>query len=266
MRPIVSVLVLNYRNANAAVRCVQALQAQTMNSSMEILVIDNHSHDDSVGILRNQLACFSNVRIIETSSNDGFGFGYNTGCSYAIGGYVLCNNPDKILEPEGIEKMVRHMESDKEIGIIAPRLIHADGTHRLSIRRYPRLSDIISRRSIIGNLFPRSLDTYLMKDADVYTEQEVDWAIGGCFMIRHDVFLQLGGFDERFFLFFEDTDLCRRCHNLGKKVIYLPSVTASDKKNRLSGESFFDLIFKKTGRIHVSSAFKYFWKWKGARR
>ena len=83
-------------------------------------------------------------------------------------------------------------------------------------------------------------------------------------MIKRELFEQLGGFDERFFLFFEDTDLCRRCRNMGKKVVYLPSVTVLDKKNRLSGESFWDLMFKKTGRIHVSSALKYFWKWKGA--
>ncbi|PIR54192.1 hypothetical protein COU75_02045 [Candidatus Peregrinibacteria bacterium CG10_big_fil_rev_8_21_14_0_10_42_8] len=266
MRPLVSVLVLNYRNAHATVRCVQALQEQTMIDSIEILVIDNHSNDDSIGILRNQLATFLHVQIIETSSNDGFGFGYNIGLSYATGEYILCNNPDKILEPNGIEKMVRRMQDDTTIGIVAPRLMHSDGTQRLSIRRYPRLLDIIFRRSFIGNLFPHSLDIYLMKDADRHIEQEVDWAIGGCFMIRHDVFQQLGGFDQQFFLFFEDTDLCRRCHNLGKKVVYLPSVIASDKKNRLSGESFFDLILKKTGRIHLSSAFKYFWKWKGLPR
>lgn len=266
MRPLVSVLILNYRNANATVRCVKALQEQTFFEQMEILVIDNHSDDDSIGILRNQLCDMPRVRFIETPSNDGFGFGYNTGVSYAIGEYILCNNPDKIIERDGIEQMVNRMKGDSDVGIIAPRLIHTDGTQRLSIRRYPRIHDIVSRRSIFGGLFPRFLDGYLMKDADLESEQDVDWVIGGCFMIRKDLFDQLGGFDERFFLFFEDTDLCRRCHKLGKKVIYLPSVRASDKKNRLSGESFWDLLFKKTGRIHVMSAFKYFWKWKGDHR
>jgi N-acetylglucosaminyl-diphospho-decaprenol L-rhamnosyltransferase len=263
MQPLVSVLILNFRNANATVRCVKALQEQTLISQIEILVIDNHSDDDSIGILRTQLQRYRNVRFIETPSNDGFGSGYNMGVSYAVGEFVLVNNPDKVLEPDGIEKMVTHLQKNDEAGIVAPRLIHSDGTQRLSIRRYPHISDIVSRRSFFGNMFPSYLDGYLMKDTNLDEEQEVDWAIGGCFMMSRDLFQTLGGFDERFFLFFEDTDLCRRCHEVGKKVIYLPSVRASDRKNRLSGENFWDLLFKKTGRIHVSSAFKYFWKWKG---
>ena len=101
-------------------------------------------------------------------------------------------------------------------------------------------------------------------DKDMDKKQEVDWVVGGCFMIRRDVFTQLGGFDERFFLFFEDTDLCRRVGLAGKKVLYDPRIVAGDKKRRLSGQSFLDLFFKKTGRIHISSALKYFWKWRAS--
>lgn len=262
MQPLVSVLVLNYQNPQATVRCITALQEQTIAERMEILVIDNHSSDDSIGILRHQLAQFPHVRIIETANNDGFGSGYNRGAYYARGAYIFCNNPDKLPEPSALQTLVEKMQTDESIGIAAPKILHADGTQRLSIRRFPHIRNIVSRRSILGILFPAYLDQYLMKDVDLDASHEVDWVIGGCFMIRADLFRRLSGFDERFFLFFEDTDLCRRCHDAGKKVVYFPEAIVFDKKNRLSGEHFYDLFFKKTGRIHVFSAIKYFWKWK----
>tara|TARA_Y100000310_G_C20631730_1_gene789010 strand:- start:967 stop:1767 length:801 start_codon:yes stop_codon:yes gene_type:complete len=261
--PLVSVLTLNYRNPNAAVVCVQKFLEQTIVDKIEILVIDNHSDDESVGVLRNRIGDHPQVRIIETPGNHGFGYGYNTGVRYASGEFILINNPDKTMPPEGLEKLVSRMQSDETIGILAPKLVHADGTNRLSIRRFPHLIDIISRRSFLGKICPGCLRRYLMLDKDTEQMQEVDWVVGGCFLIRRDLFEQLGGFDERFFLFFEDTDLCRRVGKSGKKIVYDPSVAVGDKKNRLSGQSFVDLFLKKTGRIHISSALKYFWKWKG---
>ena len=263
-QPLVSVLILNYRNPNAAVACVRTFLEQTIVERIEILVIDNHSDDESVGVLRNQIGDHPQVRIIETPGNHGFGYGYNSGSKYASGEYLLINNPDKTMPPDGVEKLVESFESDPSTGIIAPKLTHPDGSYRLSIRRFPHIIDIISRRSILGKLCPKCLKRYLMMDKDMDKKQEVDWVVGGCFMIRRDVFTQLGGVDERFFLFFEDTDLCRRVGLAGKKVLYDPRIVAGDKKRRLSGQSFLDLFFKKTGRIHISSALKYFWKWRAS--
>ena len=261
MKPTVSVLVLNYRNAKATVALVQNLLQQTMIDAMEILVIDNHSEDDSIGILRNRLGGIAQVRIIEAPQNAGFGSGYNFGAKYANGEYLLINNPDKILPRDGVEKLVQKLMSNADIGILAPKLVHPDGSRRLSMRAFPRVIDILSRRSFLRILCPGCLRRYLMLDSDPNQEVEVDWVVGGCFMISAALFQQIHGFDERFFLFFEDTDLCKRVHRAGKSVVYFPQVQASDKRNRLSGESFFDLLFKKTGRIHVASAIKYFWKW-----
>jgi hypothetical protein len=263
-KPLVSVLILNYRNPQAAVACVQKFLDQTIADQIEILVIDNHSDDESVGVLRNRVGDHPQVRIIETPDNDGFGYGYNTGARFASGEYLLINNPDKMMPRDGVEKLVARMQADESLGILAPRLVHADGSSRLSIRRFPHLIDVISRRSFMGKLCPGCLKRYLMLDKSMDEVQEVDWVVGGCLMITREIFNQLHGFDERFFLFFEDTDLCRRVGQLGKKIMYNPSVEVVDKRNRLSGERFSDLIFKKTGRIHVSSAFKYFWKWRSS--
>ena len=262
--PQVSALVLNYRNPESAVQCVRGLLSQSVAGSMEVIVIDNHSQDDSVGVLRNRLDAEPSVRIVETPENRGFGYGLNVGARSAWGEYLLINTPDKRLPADGVERLLAALRDDPGCGIIAPKLLHADGTRRLSIRAFPRMIDILSRRSVLRKLFPGSQRRYLMLDADPEKPSEVDWVVGGCFLIRKDLFESLRGFDERFFLFFEDTDLCRRVRAAGKSVRYYPAVAATDKRNRLSGERFLDLLLKRTGRIHVMSAAKYFWKWKGS--
>lgn len=261
MPPLVTAIVLNFRSPRATVQCVQEMLQQKANGEVEILVVDNHSDDDSIGILRAQLPKAPNIRIIETPRNKGFGSGYNTAARLARGTFLLVNNPTKRLEPDALQKMIDRMEADPTIGIIGPKMIHADGSRRLSMRRDPRPIDIIARRSVLGTLFPKALHRYLMLDSDADALQEVDWVVGGSFLMRRDLFLKLHGFDERFFLFFEDADLCRRCRALGKKVVYDPSPVARDKRRRLSGETFWDLLFSRTGRIHVISALRYFGKW-----
>lgn len=260
MSPLVSVIVLNYRCPEATVRCVQHLLRQSVASDMEILVVDNHSGDDSIGVFRNRFREFPSVRIIEAPKNLGFGGGCNLGARAARGQYLLINNPDKLLEDSGIRKLVEKMENDDAIGMIGPALVHADGTVRSSARAFPRPVDVVAKRSMLSKIFPGSLDRYLQRKAPS-VERPVDWVVGGCFLIRRDFFLSLDGFDERFFLFFEDIDLCRRVGASGKIVLYMPSVTALDRKSRLSEGGLRMLLLSRVGRAHVKSALQYFAKW-----
>ncbi|MBI3336903.1 glycosyltransferase family 2 protein [Candidatus Peregrinibacteria bacterium] len=258
MQPLVSVLVLNYRTPGQTVFCVQNLLEQTIAQKMEIIVIDNHSQDDSIGVFRNRLG---NVRIVETPHNLGFGAGYNYGARYAHGLSLLINNPAKILRHDALAELVHSLDQDPSIGIIAPQIFHADGSRRSAMRSFPTPLDILIKRTLLKNIFPHRLAHYLRLDADPLQQQETDWVIGGCFLIRRELFSNIRGFDERFFLFFEDIDLCRRVHMTNQRVMYNPSATAVDKKERLSGEGFWDLILSQTGRTHLISAGKYFWKW-----
>lgn len=236
---------------------------QTIAPELEIVVIDNHSQDDSIGVLRNRLKKYANVHIVETSRNKGFGGGYNAGARHAHGTYLLINNPPKILESDAVEKLVRTMEADQTIGILAPKLIHPDGTIRTSARAFPSPVDLIVKRTTIQHIFPKTLRRYLQLDVNPEEPRSVDWVVGGCFVIRKNLFYELHGFDERFFLFFEDTDLCQRVRERGMTVVYDPTVAGRDRKQRLSEGNFLQLLTTRTGRSHVASALKYFWKWKG---
>lgn len=259
--PLVSCLVLNYRTPKVAEVCVRALLQQTIADRCEILVIDNHSNDDSIGYLRNRFSATANVRIVETPRNLGFGSGYNLGFNYAQGAFLLLNNPAKILEPDALKNMVATMEHDSTIGILAPKLIHDDGTIRDSYRSFPTFFDVIVKRTPLRHVFHEHMRNYLQQNRDPATTGDTDWVVGGCLMIRADLCRELGGFDERFFLFFEDTDLCRRCWNAGKRVVYFPLAHGTDRKSRLSEGGLWSLLRTRAGREHIKSACKYFWKW-----
>ncbi len=243
-------------------RCVQALLMQTIAQELEIIIVDNHSQDDSIGILRNRFGQYPHIRIVENERNRGFGQGNAAGIRHATGTYLLIINPDVTLPHNGLEQMTHAMEADPSIGLLGPQLRFEDGTIRRSFRSFPRLSDVFIKRTILRFFLRKRLDHYLSTSIDPSQVQDVDWLAGGCILMQRTFFNELGGFDRRFFLFFEDTDLCRRIWNAGKRVVYYPTVRAADGKQRLSEGGCFSIFTKKTVRIHLCSAVRYFWKWR----
>ncbi|UPA23150.1 glycosyltransferase family 2 protein [Candidatus Peribacteria bacterium] len=260
--PLITAIVLNYKTPKNTVACVRALKNQTIADKVEILVIDNHSDDDSIGIIRNRLSDMPGVRILESAENIGYGNGNAIGLKQATSPYVLIINPDNELQPDALEIMFKEMEAHPDIGIVAPKLVHEDGTIRDSARAFPTLSDTVIKRTFLARHFHNRMDRYLQRKNDPNTARDVDWVVGACMLIRHDLLAQIGGFDPRFFLFFEDMDLCRRCWNAGFRVHYLPKAIAGDRKRRLSEGNALSVLLKKTGRIHAISAIQYFWKWR----
>ena len=275
MVKLVSAIVLNYRSPQHVVRCVQALlQQQFQNSDfkiqtskfdwLEIIVVDNDSDDESIGVIRNRLSAVPDVLILENHGNNGFGKGNELGIRRAQGEYLLIINPDNELNPDALSLMVDAMERDPSIGILAPQLVHEDGTVRDSYRTFPHLSDVIIKRTFLKKYFPDQLKNYLQSDSDPEICRNTDWVVGACLLMKKDFYRRIGGFDPRFFLFFEDIDLCRRCWLAGKRVVYFPQAKATDRKRRLSEGGVLSLAWNKTGRIHIASAIKYFWKWRSA--
>lgn len=257
--PLLSALILNYRSPKDTVRCVQALLAQTIADRMEIIVIDNHSCDESISFIRAQLGHEPLVRILETRDNLGYGRGNNLGARSARGEYLLIINPDNTLPKDAAEQMLKHLQTDPNVGIVGPALVYSDGSVRPSARSLPTLRDLLRKR-----LFPSLWHDEFEQERQRFADKEsidVDWIVGACLVLRRTDFKELEGFDERFFLFFEDIDLCRRMRHIGKSVIYLPHIRVGDRKERLSGGSIFSMLSRKTTRIHLWSAVKYFWKW-----
>jgi len=262
--PLVSAVVLNYRTPQEAVRCTEALlRGEGLGGVLEVFVIDNHSCDDSIGVLRNRLGKFSNIRILESPRNAGYARGNALALTRAGGKYLFIINPDNTLEPAGLARMVAVMEADPTIGILAPRLLHEDGTVRDSYRTFPSVTDLFIKRTVLRRAFPGRMRRYLQWDQDPQMVRDVDWAVGACLLIRRSLLEEIGAFDPRFFLFFEDIDLCRRSWAADRRVVYFPQATATDRKRRLSEGGLLSLLCHRTGRAHLASAAKYFWKWRG---
>ncbi len=256
--PLVSAIVLNYRSPKDAVCCIESLRKQTIASDMEILIVDNHSQDDSIGTFRATLSSIPRVRIVENPSNEGFSRGNNMASRYAKGRFLLFVNPDNILPPDAVQRMVRVLDDNEDVGIVGPGLEYPNGMLRPSARAFPSLRDLVRKR-----LMPRRWHKRYHQEIveEPQAIRRVDWLVGACLLIRRELFEQLHGFDERFFLFFEDIDLCRRCHALGKQVLFAPDIRVQDRERRLSGHGMLSLLTNRTTRIHVASAMKYFWKW-----
>lgn len=262
---MVSAVMLNYNNKYFPKMCVEAFGRSKVDFEYEIIAVDNASTDPiSTGYLE-KAKKEGLVKLVKSKKNLGFGGGNNLGAAKAKGKYVLILNPDIFVEEDSVQKMVDYMEANPDVGVLGPKLVYPDGTVQDSCRRHVRFLDQVAKRTFLKRLpwFKKRVASYTMEDFKHEAVREVDLLVGACFMIPRDLYEEIGGFDERYFLFMEDFDLCREIAERGKKVVYFPKVAVTHNHKRLSGGSVFKLLRKKVFWIHIGSAFKYFSKWRG---
>ncbi len=183
---------------------------------LEIMVIDNNSQDGTIDTV-NKL--FPEVIYIKNEKNLGFAKAANKGFFNAKGEYILFLNSDTVVLPGEIKRLINFMEGDKAIGICAPQLVYEDLSLQRSFAYIPRLIFEIVPRSFLEVLFP---ETYKGKKSRFESPQDVESLIGAAFMVRREAFEALNGFDERFFFFLEETDLCARARKMGFRVVFFP--------------------------------------------
>lgn len=260
----VSCIIVNWNLKYLPRLCVEALERSKTNFPFEIIVVDNDSKDESLQYLE-QVENQKKIRLVRAGANLGYGRANNLGASQANGEYILILNPDVSVEPDTLQKMADFMDAHADIGILGPQLYFFNGQIQDSCRRFMNPSDLLIKRTPLGRFkyFKKRMDSYTMANSDHSRTQAVDLVTGACFMARADAFKKIGGFDERYFLFMEDADLCRKTWEAGLKVVYFPEARALHYHKRLSGGSFLGLLKQRVFWIHVASAGKYFWKWRG---
>lgn len=281
-----SIIILNYKQKGLVKQCVKGIVFAQPQLSYEVIVVDNNSGDDVLSMVQeifkeradqgsqqqalpiSKSLLIPPIKVIDAKSNGGFAKGNNLGVQAAVGDYVMILNPDIAVVPGALEKMVSYMKTDPKAGIIGPKLINPDGSVQYSARRFPNFLTPLYRRTFFGRLpwAKRSVDSYLMKDSTHQSAQEVDWLFGACLLLSRPVLNKIGLLDERFFMYFEDLDLCRRCWAAGYKVVYFAEVEMVHYHQRLSAERSGILgVFSKGGRIHIISGIKYFLKYFGVK-
>lgn len=262
--PKVSVITVNYNHKYFPKLAVEALERSRADFNFEIIYVDNASTDPiSLGFLE-QAEQEGRIKLIRSEKNRGFGAGNNLGAKHAQGDYFFILNPDTTVLEDTLQKLVDYLEKNPTAGIVGPKLVYADGAVQESCRRDMNFLDLVIKRTPLRK-FPwgkTRLERYLMYDFRHDQTQQVELLTGAAMMIPRNAFEKVGGFDERYFLFMEDFDLCKKIRAQGLSIVYYPEAVINHYHKRLSGGNFFQMLGKKVFWTHVSSATKYFWKWK----
>jgi len=212
----VSAVVVNYNTRDHLLRCVASLRAEGVE---EIVVVDNDSVDGSGAAL----AAVDDAVFVPTGANLGFGSAANVGAAATAGHLLLVMNPDAVVEPGAVPAMVDALNGDDGLAVVGPRVENPDGTCYPSARRFPELAVAVGH-AFVGLVRPDNRFTrrYKMLDVDRDVAADVDWVSGTCLLARRSAFDAVGGFDESYFMYVEDVDLCWRLHRAGWRVGYEP--------------------------------------------
>ena len=216
----VSAIVINYNARQHLLECVRSLRAEGVK---DIVVADNDSSDGSREALRRD---DRDARFVPTGGNHGYGGGANRGADCVRGDAeaFLVMNPDTVLHPGAVKAMVEALEADDGVGIVGPRLENPDGSLYPSARKVPSIAESLGH-GFLGLFAPSNRWTrrYRMVDVPIDDARQVDWVSGACFLIRRSCWDDLSGFDESYFMFLEDVDLCSRAAAHGWKVVFEPA-------------------------------------------
>ena len=224
----------------------------------EILVVDNASADGTVEMLH---AEFPDVRVIPNSNNAGFTRGNNQALAVAQGRYLFLLNPDTELRLGALQALIDYADAHPRAGIIGPRLFYGDGAPQSSRRRLPTLATAFLESTKLQQWFPRNraLTRYYMLDKPDDATQEVDWVNGAAMFVRREVYDQIGGLDEAFFMYSEELDWCYRAKRAGWQIVYLPTAQVT----HYEGKSSEQVVASRDVYFH-SSKIRFFRKYRGA--
>ena len=221
----ISVIIVNWNTKILLLDCVESLYRTTLDSSMEIIVVDNASSDGSVDSLQKR---FSQVKVIENPDNFGFAKANNIGINKASGRYICLVNSDVIALGGVLDKMRIYMENRPAIGALAPKTYFGDMQIQKNCREYPTLRNIFCQEFLLNTLFP-TIACFRGRDMtwfDHNSVMEIE-VLSGCFlMVRREVIDQVGLLDEQFFFYSEDVDWCKRIHDAGWKLVHYPMAEA----------------------------------------
>lgn len=218
-----SVLIVSYNSRAQLGGLLKALRRELAGLQGEVLVVDNASNDGSADYVE---ARHPWVRLLRSPRNLGFAAGNNLGARHARGRWLLLLNPDAVPEPGTLARAIALMQAHPEVGLAGARLFDIEGHDQPSARSFPRLSLEFYVLSGLAARCPRSRQLGAMDRtwADPAQPAEVDWVPGAFAMLPRQLFEQLGGFDERYFLYYEEVDLCRRIQATGYRVMYWPEL------------------------------------------
>jgi len=250
------IVIIHYNTSADLDRCLESLAAYPPSTAHQVVVVDNASHDPGLAEVHRR---YPNCRWLLNNENLGYAKGCNQGMAEIAADYYLILNPDIVVQPGALDRLLDFADSHPRAGMVGPQLLNSDGSVQHSCRRFYTFKTLLLRRTFLGRLFPRSetVRRHLMQDFDHLSSRPVDWVLGGCLLVRATAMARTGPMDERFFLYFEDVDWCYRMWQAGFEVQYAPDARFVHRHRRESA----DRKFSRSFWLHLGSLISFYEKW-----
>lgn len=231
----VSVIVVYFNTPEDIINLLSSLKKELRRISHEIIIIDNHSDIP----LPDEINRAGKFTVIRNKKNLGYGAALNIGANNAKGTYLLCTNSDIIYKNNSIHSLLKKIQSDPSIGVIGPKIVDVNNRRLKTASRYPLFPKNILLFSFLSKFPPLSRIEKTYHYNSLGTEKNVSAIGGACMLFRKHVFTKLNGFDKSFFLYFEETDICKRVHEHGYKVVYYPGAVITHFVGKSSSDRSF---------------------------
>lgn len=213
----ISTIVVNWNTRQLLSECLDSIASTCSTEEMEVWVVDNASTDGSAAMVEQS---FPQVNLISSKENLGFGRANNLALPHTSGEYLLLLNPDTVVKPEAVSVLLRYLQEHSRVGAVGPRIFSTDGIVQRSVHPTPTLLREVWRLFHLDRIFPFS--QYPARCFRVTSSRPVDVIMGSCMLIRRAVVDRVGLFDEQFFVYSEEVDLCERIRRAGWEIHYVP--------------------------------------------
>ena len=252
----ISVIIDNWNARELLRRCLVSIDANHGDLSIEVIVVDSASSDDSVHMVKRE---FPWVKVAASQQNLGYAGVNNLGAREATGRCLLILNPDTEIQGDSLRRMLAFMDANPDVGALGPQLLNPDRSVQPSCREFPRFSTLIWEFSGLSRLFPgsRIFGRWRMGYFPFDQPREVDQPMGSCLILRKQALEEVGIFDETFSMFFNDVDLCYRIKNAGWMIYFYPEARVVHHKGASTGK-----VKRKMIWLSHTAFFKFFKKHK----
>ncbi len=251
MDNVVTGSIVTFNNMSTIAQTLQTLFEYTKDIDFKLYVVDNASTDGTADYIKNN---FPEVELIVQEKNIGFGAGHNVVIEKINSKYHAVINPDIVLIENAIKKMADYMNENEDVGLLSPRIKFPDGRDQILGKRDPHFKYLLASR-MRRDSNRHVLEEYAMLDKGFEKPFDIENATGCFMLLRTECLKQIGGFDERYFMYFEDADITRELRKI-TRTVYYPQAVVSHVWNRDSKRNY------KLLAVHIHSMLKYYLKWK----
>ncbi len=250
---MISIIIVSWQVKDLLRKCLSSIYQFEKNIPWEIIVVDNASSDQTDLMIQQN---FPRVRFISLKKNYGFAYACKRGGEIAVGDYFLFLNPDTEWHEEIFSKIINFIEQQKNLGVLGIKILNSNLTVQRSVRKLPTLLSQIFILTKLHLFSKKLIKDYHCLDFDYQRTQNVDQVAGAFFLINKVLYKKIGGFDENFFIWFEEVDFCYQCIKLGYNNYYFASTSIIHHGE----ESFKKIKQLKKQLIFNRSLLYYFWK------